>query len=204
MASVCVGCGLDVDVDGKLIVDLDPGTTTQINHLTCGVDGLTARQKRKTLRRSFTATGQVSVAGANGFSIDRDMNLYGTVEDNGTAAGLWTLQGDGSILINVEGVYLVSQQTLCEGTTGQIVGGRARVIEGAGLANIICTSEFNDRNAAVSLAVALDGPEWSASAVRHLQAADVISYISNLYTAVLGQSADYAGEFTITYLGEFA
>lgn len=204
MASVCVGCGLDVDVDGKLIVDLDPGTATQINHLSCGVNGLTVRQRRKHLRRSFTAVGQASVADANGNTIDRAMTGYGTVEDNGTAAGLWTIQGDGSILINVEGVYIVSQQTLCEGTTGRIVGGRARVIEGAGLANIICTSEFNDRAAAVDLAVVNDGPEWSASAVRHLGVGDIISYISNLYTAVLGQSADYAGEFTITYLGEFA
>lgn len=204
MASVCVGCGLDVDVDGKLIVDIDPGTTAQPNHLECGEAGLTVRQKRKHLRRSFTAVGASSVAVAAGFSVDRLMTGYTTTEDNGVAAGLWTIQGDGSILINVDGLYLVSQQTIVEGTTGQVVGGRARVIEGAGTAAIICTSEFNDRSGTVDLAVSNDGPEWSATAVRHLAAADVISYISNVYTQLLGQDIDYAGEFTLTYLGEFA
>lgn len=204
MTSVCVGCGLDVDEMGKLIVDIAPDTLPAPNLLECGATGLEVRLKRKHLRRSFVATGQTSIAALNGYTINREMTGYNTVEDNGSAAGLWTIQADGSILINVPGLYLVSQQTLCEGTTGQVVGGRARVIEGAGVAAIIATAEFQDHNGAVSLAVALDGPEWSASAVRHLQMGDVISYISNIYTALLGQAADYAGEFTITYLGEFA
>lgn len=217
MATVCVGCGLDLDGDGKLIVDIAPGTPASPNHLECGPAGLTVRQKRKHLRRSFTAVGQTSVAALNGFTVDRAMTGYGTVEDNGSGTpgsagppivpavlGHWTINANGTLTINIPGLYLVSQQTLVEGTTGQVVGGRARVIEGAGLAAIIATSEFQDHSGTVSLAVVNDGPEWSASAVRHLQAGDIISYISNVYTKLLGQSVDYAGEFTITYLGEFA
>lgn len=200
MTTVCVGCGLDVDEDGKLIVQLDPGTPCTPNSLECSETGLTARQKRKFLRRAFTADGSASEATDAGYAVSRNMDLYTPVDDTGTAAGLWTVQGDGSILINCEGVYLVAQQTTIFGSTGQVIGGRARVFDGSG---IIASSEINDRNNAIDLADEDDGPEFNASNVRHLAVGAVVSYAANGYTAVLGQTMDWGGEFTITYLGEF-
>lgn len=204
MATVCVGCGLDVDEDGKLIVLVAPGTACSPNGLECTAAGMQVKQKRKHLRRTFTAAGSLSIASDVGPSVSRDMNLYGTVDDNGSAAGLWTIQGDGSILINCAGVYHVTQQTIVEGSTGQVVGGRARVVEGAGTAAIIASHEFNDYNSAVDLAFPNDGPEFNAANIRYLQVNDVISYFANVYTNVLNEGVDWAGEFTLTYLGEFA
>lgn len=205
MTTVCVGCGLDVNDDGQLIVELAPGTPAQPNMLECGAEGLTARNKRKHLRRHFTALGDLATASDVGPILGRPMTEYTTVDNNGSAGTdpQWTIQGDGSILINIPGLYMVSQQTIIDGSTGQVVGGRARVVMGAGIGNILCSSEINDKNHVIDLAYPNDGPEFSASAVRYLPAATELTYISNAYLDTVGQGADWAGEFTLTYLGEF-
>lgn len=205
MATVCVGCGLTVDEEGKLIVEVAPGTDTQRNELECAAEGLTSRQRRKTLRRHFTGAGALAIASDVGPNVGRALNAYVTAEDNGSAAGLWTVNADGSVTINVEGVYLVSMQTILEGSTGQVVGGRARVIQGDGsIGNIICSTEINDKNHVIDLAYPNDGPEFNATAVRHLAVDTELKYLANAYLDVVGQGIDWAGEFTLTYLGEYS
>lgn len=207
MATVCVGCGLNVDDEGKLVVEVSPGTLTERNSLECQPDGLIVRQKRKHLRRRFTAAGSLAADSDVGPAVGRAMDQYVTVENSGGVGtdAYWTINGDGSVTVAAEGVYLVSHQTILQGSTGVVVGGRARVFTGDGsLANIICSNEFNDRNHVVSLAYDLDGPEFSATAVRHLAAGAVLKYVSNAYLAAVGQGINWAGEFTLTYLGEFA
>src|SRR4051794_17857371 len=111
MSTVCVGCGLDVNGDGQLVVELAPGPLGQPNYLECGAEGLTARLKRRHLRRTFTAAGSLAIASDVGPQVGRAMNAYGTAEDNGSTVGAvqgpWDIQADGSILINWGGLYLV-------------------------------------------------------------------------------------------------
>lgn len=203
MSSVCVACGLDVDVDGKLFVQIAEGSVCQPNSLICTEAGLRVHRERRYLRRSFSNQAGVSTVHDTGFSVERQMTQYTTLEDNGSVVGLWTIQGDGSVLINCGGVYSFSQQTIVNGATGHVVGGRARVIDGPTTPDIICTSEFHDYSNTVDLAVAMDGPEWSATNVRHKGVGSTISYISNVYTELLGEDITWAGEFTMTYLGEW-
>lgn len=197
MATVCVGCGLNTDLDGKLVVQIE-----EEGPLRCGDDGLVIQPPH--LRRRFDADGASAVTSDVGPAVSRDMDDYTTVEDSGTALGVWTLNGDGTVTVNRAGLYHVTQQTIVRGSTGQVVGGRARVIEGAGTVSLIIASdEFNDKNHVVDLAYTNDGPEFNASNIRHLAAGAVVTYIANAYLDTVGQDVDWNGEFTITYLGKF-
>lgn len=204
MANICVGCGLTTDTDGKLIAEIAPDIACKHNLLSCDADGLRVTNKTYTLRRDFSAntaaTNQVTF-----FGVGRLPSQYGTTVDNGSAAGIWTVNADGTITINCDGIYAITQSTDVNGASGQVIGGRARVAISP--ANVFVSTEFRDESHSVVLERPNpnpDGPEFMASNTAHLPAGTSLTPISNVYTAAAGPVVQFSGEFTLTYLGAFA
>lgn len=201
--NVCVCAdSLEVDGSGRLCVRLAPDSACQKNLLVVGdAGGLQVINKTYTLQRNSTAIATTVDLGSGNKGVARDMSAYSTTVDDGSAAGLWTIESDGSITVHCAGIYTMTELTVCHGATSHVVGGRARISSGA---DIIASHEFHDFSNTVDMAQEIDGPEFTCTNSRYLTAGTVLFYDSRVYAAVISGGITFDSEFTLTYLGAFA
>ena len=197
-SNVCIdNDSLQVDETGRLSVKLDPGSTCEPNQIEVSASGLTARRKIKHLRR-FHNMDELSAGNVANVT---QADPTAATNDNGTAAGIWTVNGDGTITIHCDGVYMFSCQFVLTETGGVIFGGHARITNNGG---IVASQEIIDSTATIHLGTTSDGPEFNCAATRILNNGDVLAYVGQVNVTANGLTCRGYVEFAITYLGEFA
>lgn len=197
---VCIGCGLDTDSSGLLVVDLAPSTPCSPNRLTCSsVDGLKARQVMPSMRETVSLT-RSSVA-QGGLIFAQATQADAAVQyDTGTGVGAWTI-ANGAVTVACNGVYTADLSFSGVKNTGFVRGLQARIFAAA---QVITTADLDDFTNTIDLSTAGDGPEMAVSRTRHLAAGNVVTWRGFLYVEPAGSSADLSADFTLTYLGEQA
>jgi hypothetical protein len=210
MATVCVGCGLEV-VGGLLQVqeggvagEADLGIVCRDDHLDWTLP-MIARQTTTTLpytTATSVATGLVNLAAITN-------NSFGPIYGYGD--GVFTIEADGSVTVQEDGIYYMSltgAPIKRADETDKMTGGRARIYQGgtilASSAAVTYSPEVDMSPTTGDPSSAGDGPEFNCSVVWPLMAGDGITWEVNGQTDVVGVTVKFPGEaniFTMTRLG---
>lgn len=204
MATVCVGCGLDV-ISGILQVKQggvgdqnDVGMLCDVNGNLEWVVPMITRRMPSTEKTSIAASG-INWAQCTSFDF---------AAENNTAAGILNIQLDGSIEVLVQGIYMLAITGAVikrADETDHLIGGRARIYQGStvigsdGWAAYDPDVDFSPTTGSPTSPG--DGPEWSCSVIKPLEAGQIIEWEVMGQTSAANVTMFLSGLFTIARIG---
>lgn len=199
--AICLGCGLCFDEEDSLGVCLKESTVCDPNILECDGDGLSVTPRVAVFRVNRPVENvDVENLGAQIAAKEAPIPFSEIQED--TTPGMFTLQDDGCVVVNCEGIYAIKVKYSSGGHTGAVrqTGGFIRwSFNGQGVFGI----DTNDLSGTIQLGSGNEGPEYEASTPGILLPAGTrICPEGRIYTNTVDGAILANGFMHITYLGQ--